>query len=591
MPNNTETRPIIVKTTKIMNVLVTPITKNISFFFILFALQCSLSLYEGSLFTRLILEIFIDTYIISLFIIILPFKIRPIIKKTIVLFTFSLAILEVILINITGIGISPSILQLALQTNSQEAKEALLNYLSITYIKNIWWILLLIALIIGENTRPTKNFRIFLKKRIPQFVIIFGKTTLCIIIILSSFFSINNKKDICRFLAASNTQFQRLSTSSLITGFYSPFYKTLFAFKAVILANDNLKELEASNTNVIIYNCSPTIPNIVLIIGESYNKAHSQLYGYKLQTTPNQLRHERDGELIAFTNVVTPWNYTYEALIHMFSTYSICDSKDWYNYPFFPTLFKKAGYYVTFWTNQFAESLAKNRWDFSAGVIFNTPIMSEAMFNCRNNTMCQYDLDFVNNYSSSSLNEHNYNFNIFHLYGQHIDYQQRYPSDLKRIFENMYNRPDLTEDQLHILCDYDNATRYNDDVLEAIIALYKNKNAIIVFCPDHGEQVFDGNLEFGRTQKINISSVQQQFEIPFWIWGSEQFRKQNPSLWHRLLSVKDFAFMTDNLAQLLLSLGNINSPYYTEKNDILNPAYNESRIRLLRGKYDYNNYQ
>ena len=50
--------------------------------------------------------------------------------------------------------------------------------------------------------------------------------------------------------------------------------------------------------------------NVVYVIGESYIKCHSQLYGYYLPTTPNLYQEKKKGNLFVFDNVVSPFNRT-----------------------------------------------------------------------------------------------------------------------------------------------------------------------------------------------------------------------------------------------------------------------------------------
>ena len=66
----------------------------------------------------------------------------------------------------------------------------------------------------------------------------------------------------------------------------TPFNNLLFAMKIRQLTAEGMKDLLATQKAVTVDSCSHTSNNIVLVIGESYIRNHSQLYGYKLQTTP-----------------------------------------------------------------------------------------------------------------------------------------------------------------------------------------------------------------------------------------------------------------------------------------------------------------
>ncbi len=118
---------------------------------------------------------------------------------------------------------------------------------------------------------------------------------------------------------------------------------------------------------VSVDSCDFTSPNIVLVIGESYNRHHAQLYGYEKKTTPRQVRRERRGELIKMKDAVSPWNLTSYVFKHLFSMYAVGDKGDWCDYPLFPELFRRAGYHVTFITNQYLPKAKEAVYDFSGG--------------------------------------------------------------------------------------------------------------------------------------------------------------------------------------------------------------------------------
>ena len=97
-----------------------------------------------------------------------------------------------------------------------------------------------------------------------------------------------------------------------------------------------------------------TSPIIVLVVGESANRHHSQLYGYPLPTTPHQLALKNGKDSLAvFADVVSPWNLTSRVFKQIFSLQSVGEKGDWSDYALFPAVFKKAGYHVSFLSNQF----------------------------------------------------------------------------------------------------------------------------------------------------------------------------------------------------------------------------------------------
>ena len=122
----------------------------------------------------------------------------------------------------------------------------------------------------------------------------------------------------------------------------------------------------ASN-NAKVDSCNYRSPNIVLIIGESYSRSHCQLYGYDVKDTPRQRRLERRGLLTKFDDVVSCWNLTSFVFKNVLSMHVVGEKGEWCDYPLFPELFRKAGYKVTFLTNQFLPEAKQAVYDFSGG--------------------------------------------------------------------------------------------------------------------------------------------------------------------------------------------------------------------------------
>ena len=57
-------------------------------------------------------------------------------------------------------------------------------------------------------------------------------------------------------------------------------------------------------------------------------------------------------------------------------------------------------------------------------------------------------------------------------------------------------RADLNEQRRSILADYDNAVLYNDSIVYQIVKRFENKDAIVIYMPDHGEECYEGNRGF-----------------------------------------------------------------------------------------------
>lgn len=101
---------------------------------------------------------------------------------------------------------------------------------------------------------------------------------------------------------------------------YLPIYRLDFSIYANQLAAHQITQLIRAAHSVKVDSCSYRSPNIVLIIGESFGRHHSQQYGYFMETTPRQVALEKTRKLTKFSDVVTCWNLTSFVFKNMLST-------------------------------------------------------------------------------------------------------------------------------------------------------------------------------------------------------------------------------------------------------------------------------
>ena len=330
----------------------------------------------------------------------------------------------------------------------------------------------------------------------------------------------------------------------------------------------------------------------MLIIGESYNRHHSSQYGYTMPTTPRQQKLERQGRLVKYTDVVSPWNLTSFVFKLLFSLYSVGDKGEWCDYPLFPELFRKAGYHVTFITNQFLPKAKEAVYDFSGGFFLNNPKLSAAQFDTRNTQLHRYDEDLLKDYDELQGQNTDHNLIIFHLLGQHVQYRQRSPKERKLFRGDDYKelKPNLNARERQTLADYDNAILYNDSVVTEIVKKFENEDAIVIYVPDHGEECYEGDMHFFcrmHSAKIDARLAHAEFDIPMWIWCSRKYIKKRPEVFRQVVNARNRRFMTDALAHMLLYLGGIHARDYNEQLNLLSPEYNENRPRILKNTTDY----
>ncbi len=248
---------------------------------------------------------------------------------------------------------------------------------------------------------------------------------------------------------------------------------------------------------------------IVVLITESLRRDHLSLYEYSRNTSPKMSKEN----LVVYTDLISPANQTVNALRRVFSQAEGNNDTLYFAKPSIISAFNEVGYYTSWFSTQ---SVGKN------GESKNSVIAKEcdtAVF--RNNThlddILLADLKQVlNNKNSKKL--------IFlHVFGVHYLYNHRFPKDFAK-FSKIKNS-NYKQDQIN---KYDDAIRFNDSIQYEIIKLLKKQKGekIFITFSDHGESLFESGPHIQGHGALQPAQV--EFNIPFYIWFSDEYKKQHP---------------------------------------------------------------
>ena len=592
----------------LLNKTYQPIRDNASFFFFMYLIGILVSYAElptnnpdAAVYSNLWLELFLDLYVICIILTLFPLKIRRWIRAFLYIIAYCTSLTDLFCWVKFQSTLNPSMLLLVGETDEREASEFFSSYFTSDLIFSSVGLLLLVMLIHILTTflkkvklPPAISYKVTVAKQIinHSHYILGG---VCLVFLgwaIES--SAHNKKEMVQMFSLDTIgSVEHELTTSDCAQFYLPVYRLAFSIFSNELASQQVDRLIEAKDKMSVDSCSFKSPNIVLIIGESYGKLHSQQYGYFMPTTPRQIKREKSGLLVPFSDVVAPWNLTSFVFKNVFSLHVVGEKGEWCDYPLFPSLFRKAGYHVTFITNQFLPKAKQAVYDFSGGFFLNHPELSEAMFDSRNQQLYRFDRGLLDDYDKNQQ-QHNtdHNLIIFHLLGQHVKYNQRFPSDRRHFTAEDYEkkRADLNGKQRNVLADYDNAVLYNDSIVDAIISRFEDKEAIIIYMPDHGEECYEGNRGFicrNHSAAIDYDLAHYEFEIPFWIFCSYKYAAKHPDIYKEIIGAKNRRFMTDALPHMLLYLAGIHTKDYHAEYNILSLQYNEMRPRILKNTTDY----
>ena len=98
----------------------------------------------------------------------------------------------------------------------------------------------------------------------------------------------------------------------------------------------------------------PRVKNIVLIIGESLQRGHMSLYGYGIETTPLLEGLEASGNLIKFSDTISPYGTTNQVLMRLlnFSDYESERKRAWFRNLSIIDMFALSGFRTMWISNQ-----------------------------------------------------------------------------------------------------------------------------------------------------------------------------------------------------------------------------------------------
>jgi heptose-I-phosphate ethanolaminephosphotransferase len=374
----------------------------------------------------------------------------------------------------------------------------------------------------------------------------------------------------------------------------TPTIRFMYGVVYKVLTVKEYKTLVQSVEQTQVEGCDFRSPCIVLIIGESFNKHHTPLYNPAARpTTPNLCRLRDEGQLYLFSDVITQSNLTVQVMANILSTWCDDEPDNWMQHTLFPAVFRKAGYDVYYWSNQFVAE--------SGGLLSN---LGEALVNHRDLARMQFTARNAEKFTyDSGLNADLRAFLmdslggtlprpslfIVHYIGQHVSYADRYPEDFNRFQADSLSRSFGGAHGCTMRAQYDNATLFHDYCLNELWSLFADRDVVAVYMSDHGEECYEYRNYYGRSDVNSLTpqGVYHQLEIPFFIMLSDSFRTNHPELVAPIQAAQDKPFVNSDICHMLFSLAGIKTADYRADRDLLSPDYDTTRRRIIGDDNDY----
>ena len=494
----------------------------------------------------------------------LPLKIRRLLQTALMILFALIFVTDIFLLQKFGVPLNMDILQILLGTNPLTAKA-------------------------------------FLQEYVVNFKIIGGLTAFIFFVTALSFVL---KKF---FSTRSEERLKRLSIDLLIILFLPMMIYSCSALSAVLNVANNLffntrlwrsvleinhlvqtapigseekifAEMDKQLDTEKILSDNSNIPYVVFVLGESTDRNHMQLYGYRLPTTLHLTARFEHGEIFRFNDTIACANNTAPAMARIFTFAEKEEPQnDWYLKANLFDILRRTDYHTVWLSNQSPLGLWGN-FDkyFSARCDEKFFIEAEDKI-ARQRQVDGVLIPVLDKFLAASNAEKI--FYVVHLYGTHEAFRERYPAEFEKFSAQDENKSH--EHWKKITAEYDNAVLYNDFIVDEIIRRFENKNAVLIYISDHGEEVYDGRDFFGHSMEEagNVHMI----EIPALIWASKSFRERYPEKISAITAAIDRPYRTDYLIHTILDLMDIRTTSFDETKSIINKNF-EPRPRIYNGE-------
>ena len=349
-----------------------------------------------------------------------------------------------------------------------------------------------------------------------------------------------------------------------------------------IQAFEELKQQAAADVEITENNSD--VPYVVFILGESTNRDRLHLYGYPLDNTPNFDELNRKGELAVFRDTISPQGATVAVLRELFTFYDVESDKEWYQYNSLVDVMKAAGYKTYWLSNQESSGIWGNVAQLFAG---RSDVKRFTQLRESHEDGGRLDEELFPLVDEALQQSAGKNFYVLHLMGGHGLYYMRFPYIFTKFTKDDIPAPqnELSEEKRTEIAQYENAMFYNDFVVSSLLGKFQDKEAIVIYLPDHGETIYDNGSNFAGHVEENPNH--QQLEVPLIFWASPKYREKHPQKWQAICAAVNRPYMTDDMIHTIMDLIGIKTPEYRPEKSVINPKFDAARKRMVRGRnYD-----
>lgn len=510
---------------QLLSLLQQPFKKELNFFLLIYIASALVSCIGYTLLLSLNYGLYIASnhfiicYLLTWILILIPnhFKLKTLYKGFVIGLIAIGTLIDIICIFIFHSIYTMDLITLAKGTNENEIKEFFNTFFSTTTFAIILFVIMAVVIV----------YKLSVKMATYKTNIAYKLGLLLLIVSVTGFYFVNKV-----WIAYPNI--------SIVRFFYLNKFQSL----------PNLKYYYAHPQLATENKRMPQ--NLVIIIGESFARNFSSLYGYEKETNPKLAELYKDSTLFVFKNVRSKAIHTIASFQNFMTTNEYSNeynSKNWYERFTLPEVLDCTGYYMYWISNQ-------NKYGFYDNVATKYAELCDSLVFSRDkfNQTKEIDVDEVLiPLIKPYLKENKKKCFFIHLMGSHPEFSKRYPPNRNKFKASDYLNK--KENQRQTLADYDNAILYNDSVVYEMIKLFKDKESLIIYFSDHGLDMYHTRDNYAAHGNPNDKeSFDYSSKIPFMIYLSEKYMSKYPDMKERMGKNLDNQFCTENLIYTVMDI-------------------------------------
>lgn len=325
--------------------------------------------------------------------------------------------------------------------------------------------------------------------------------------------------------------------------------------------------------------------NLIVVIGESANRNHLEIYGYGRNTTPFAQQMMDANKMLRFDFAYSNHTHTNPSLSYALTNADQYDDGSWMTAPSIFNIANTVGI-NTFWiTNQ----QLLGAWDNHVSLIAQeaSKVVTKNKLTGKARSAKDNDEVLLDEIKKTIFGPTSSNLIFVHLQGSHANYCSRFPKDKalfdgqpasRSIFGNQTRKIARTNNST-INC-YDDSIRYTDFVLNEITSLLdvSGKPSALLYFSDHSEDVV--NIKAHNSAQFTYDMA----EIPLLFWSNNDWRIKFESRWNGLEKNRQKDFTNDHIFETVAGLLGISSSKINKEKDLSSFEYREREPKTLHGK-------